>query len=370
MKNAKDEKYIKECFKLAQKGAGYVSPNPMVGCVIVKDGKIIGRGYHKQFGKAHAEVNALKRTKNNVKGATLYVNLEPCSYFGKTPPCTDLIISKDIKRVVVGTRDPNPLVNGNGIRKLRTAGIQVVEGILEAQAKQLNEYFHKYSIQKLPFVTLKMAQTLDGKIADYQGNSRWISNLETLRKVHELRAKYDAILVGANTVHKDDPELTVRLVKGRNPTRVVLDGSLSVSKKSRIFLTATENPTILFTSQKGYLKNLKKASFLTKIGVKIFVIKSKSTIISLKKVLTILAKNSITSILVEGGSEVVAQFIKNRLADKIIYTIAPKILGKGTPAISDKIRFPITNPFELHNVTLQQYGTDIMIECYIKNKKK
>ncbi|MDP2209288.1 MAG: bifunctional diaminohydroxyphosphoribosylaminopyrimidine deaminase/5-amino-6-(5-phosphoribosylamino)uracil reductase RibD [Bacteroidota bacterium] len=370
MKNAEDKKYLQECFKLAQKGAGYVSPNPLVGCVIVKDGKIIGRGYHKQFGKAHAEVNAFKRAKNNVKGATLYVNLEPCSYFGKTPPCTEVIISKGIKRVVVGTRDPNTLVNGAGIRKLRTAGIQVVEGILEPEAKQLNEFFHKYITQKLPFVTLKMAQTLDGKIADYQGNSRWISNLETRKKVHELRAKYDAILVGANTVHKDDPELTVRLVKGRNPIRVVLDGSLSVSKKSKIFLTATENPTLLFTSKKGYLKNLKKASFLKNMGVKIFVIKSKSTIISLKTVLNILAKNSIASILVEGGSEVVAQFIKNRFADKIIYTIAPKILGKGTPAISDKIRFPITNPFELQDVTFQQCGTDIMIEGYIKNREK
>ncbi|MDI6803924.1 MAG: bifunctional diaminohydroxyphosphoribosylaminopyrimidine deaminase/5-amino-6-(5-phosphoribosylamino)uracil reductase RibD [Bacteroidota bacterium] len=370
MKNAEDEKYLQECFKLAQKGAGYVSPNPLVGCVIVKDGKIIGRGYHKQFSKAHAEVNAFKQAKNSVKGATLYVNLEPCSYFGKTPPCSDLIISKGIKRVVVGTRDPNPLVNGDGIRKLRKSGIQVVEGLLESEAKQLNEFFHKYITQKLPFVTLKMAQTLDGKIADYKGNSRWISNFETRKKVHELRAKYDAILVGANTVRKDDPELTVRLVKGRNPIRVVLDGNLSVSKKSKIFLSAQEISTLLFTSQKGYLKNQNKASFLKNLGVKVFVIKSKSTIISIKTVLNILAKNSIASILVEGGSEVFAQFIKFRLADKIIYTIAPKILGKGTPAISDKIRFPITNPFELQDVTFQQCGTDMMIDGYIKKREK
>lgn len=370
MKNAEDEKYLQECFKLAQKGAGYVSPNPLVGCVIVKDGKIIGRGYHKQFGKAHAEVNAFKQTKKNIEGATLYVNLEPCTYFGKTPPCTDLIISKGIKKVVVGTRDPNPLVNGAGIRKLRKAGIQVVEGVLESEAARMNEFFHKYITQKLPFVTLKIAQTLDGKIADYQGNSRWISNFETRKIVHELRAKYDAILVGANTVRKDDPELTVRLVEGRNPIRVVLDGNLSVLKNSKIFLTANEVATFLFTSQIGYQKNLKKALSLKKMGVKIFVIKSKSTIISLKRVLKILAENSIASILVEGGSEVSAQFIKNRLADKIIYTIAPKILGKGTPAISDKIKFPITNPFELQDVAFQQCGTDMMIEGYIKNREK
>ncbi len=366
MKNAEDEKYLQECFKLAQKGAGYVSPNPLVGCIIVKNGKIIGSGYHKQYGKAHAEVNALEEAKNSVEGATLYVNLEPCIHFGKTPPCTDLIISKGIKKVVVGMRDPNPLVNGNGIRKLKAAGIEVVEGILESDAKKLNEFFNKHITQKLPFVTLKMAQTLDGKIADYQGNSRWISNYQTRKKVHELRAMYDAILVGANTVRKDDPELNVRLVKGRNPIRVVIDGKLSVSKKSKIILTANEIPTLIFTSEKGYLENQKKASFLNKMGVKIFVIKSKSTIISIRTVLKILAKNNVASILVEGGSVLFAQFLKNRLADKIIYTIAPKILGKGIPAVSDSIRFKITHPFELYDVTFQQFGTDMMMEGYIK----
>lgn len=367
MNNSEDEKYLLECFKLAQKGAGYVSPNPLVGCVIVKDGKIIGKGYHKQFGKAHAEANAIKQAAEKTEGATLYVNLEPCNYFGKTPPCTDLIISKGIKKVVIGTRDPNPLVNGKGIKKLKKEGIEVVEGVLETESKKLNEFFYKYITQKLPFVTLKIAQTLDGKIADYRGNSRWISNSETLKRVHELRSRYDAILVGANTVRKDNPELTVRLVKGRNPIRVVLDGNLSVSKKSKIFSTAKENPTLLFTSKKGYLKNLNKVIFLKKIGVKIFVIKSKSNIISLTTVLKILAKNQIASLLVEGGSEVLAQFIKNHLADKIILTVAPKILGNGIPAINDSIKFPISNPFELENVTYQQYGTDIMIEGYIKN---
>lgn len=370
MKKSESEKYLLECFKLAQKGAGYVSPNPLVGCVIVKNGKIIGKGYHKQFGKPHAEVNAFSQATDNVDGATLYVNLEPCSYFGKTPPCTDLIISKGIKKVVIGTRDPNPLVNGNGIRKLREAGIQVIEGVLETEAKQLNEFFNKYITQKLPFVTLKMAQTLDGKIADYQGNSRWISNPESLKKIHLLRSQYDAILVGANTIRKDNPQLTVRLVKGRNPIRIVLDGNLSVSKRSKIFSSAKENPILLFTSKKGYLKNLNKALYLKDIGVKIFVIKSKSNIISLTTILKILAKNNIASVLVEGGSEVIAQFIKNHLADKLIYTISPKILGKGTPAINDSIKFPIKKPFELNYVKFQQYGTDIMIEGYIKNREK
>lgn len=366
MKTSEAEKYLLECFRLAQRGSGYVSPNPLVGCVIVKNGKIIGRGYHKQFGKAHAEVNAFNQATENVDGATLYVNLEPCSYYGKTPPCTELIISKGIKKVVIGTRDPNPLVNGNGIQKLREAGIQVIEGVLENEAKQLNEFFNKYVTHKLPFVTLKIAQTIDGKIADYQGNSRWVSNSESLKKVHELRSQYDAILVGANTIRKDNPQLTVRLVKGRNPIRVVLDGNFSVSRRSKIFSGGQEQQTLLFTSRKGFLKNLDKALFLKNMGVKIFVIKSKSNIISLTTVLRILAKNNIASVLVEGGSEVIAQFIKKHLADKLIHIIAPKIFGKGTPAINDSIKFSIRKPFELRNVKFQQYGTDIMIESYIK----
>ncbi|MBI3192960.1 MAG: bifunctional diaminohydroxyphosphoribosylaminopyrimidine deaminase/5-amino-6-(5-phosphoribosylamino)uracil reductase RibD, partial [Ignavibacteriae bacterium] len=234
MKNF-DIKYIKQCLTLARKGAGSVSPNPMVGCVIVKNGKVIGTGYHQKFGEPHAEVHAINSAKESVNGATVYVNLEPCNYFGKTPPCTKLLIKSKIKRVVVGMLDPNLKVSGKGINQLQKAGIEVIAGVLEDEAKKLNEAFTKYIQTNRPFVTLKIAQTLDGKIADKNRKSQWITGAASLKYVHQLRVENDAVLVGAGTIKADDSLLTVREVEGRNPIRIIIDGNFNVSEDARIF---------------------------------------------------------------------------------------------------------------------------------------
>ena len=214
-----DESYIKLAIEIAKKGRGNVSPNPLVGCIIVKDERIIGAGYHEKYGENHAEINAINSAKESIEGSTLFVNLEPCSHQGLTPPCVDKIIENKIKRVVIGTLDMNPLVCGNGIKKLKAAGIDVKAGILENECTALNKFFFKHITKKIPYVTLKIAQTLDGKIADRKGDSKWISSLLSRRYVHELRSKYDAVLIGLGTVLKDNPSLTVRLTEGRNPRK-------------------------------------------------------------------------------------------------------------------------------------------------------
>lgn len=230
-----DESYIQLAIEIAKKGTGSVSPNPLVGCVIIKDNKIIGAGYHQKFGEEHAEINAINSSAESVEGSTLYVNLEPCSHHGKTPPCVDRIIKEKIKRVVIGTLDVNPLVSGNGVKALKKAGVDVKVGVLENECIELNKFFFKYITSKLPYVTLKAAQTLDGMIADKNKNSEWISSKESIKYVHWLRASYDAVLFGSDTAKIDNPKLTVRMVEGRNPYRVVLDSKLSLKTDLYLF---------------------------------------------------------------------------------------------------------------------------------------
>ena len=230
-----DESYIQLAIEIAKKGTGSVSPNPLVGCVIIKDNKIIGAGYHQKFGEEHAEINAINSSAESVEGSTLYVNLEPCSHHGKTPPCVDRIIKEKIKRVVIGTLDVNPLVSGNGVKALKKAGVDVKVGVLENECIELNKFFFKYITSKLPYVTLKAAQTLDGMIADKNKNSEWISSKESRKYVHWLRARYDAVLIGSDTAKIDNPKLTVRMVEGRNPYRVVLDSKLSLKTDLYLF---------------------------------------------------------------------------------------------------------------------------------------
>jgi diaminohydroxyphosphoribosylaminopyrimidine deaminase/5-amino-6-(5-phosphoribosylamino)uracil reductase len=249
-----DESYIKLTLELARKGRGNVSPNPMVGAVLVKDDKIIGAGYHEYFGGNHAEVNAISNSRTQLDGATLYVNLEPCSHFGKTPPCVDTIIQNKISRVVIGTLDMNPVVSGNGIRRLKEAGIDVRVGVLENECVSLNKFFFKHITQQLPYVTLKAAQTLDGKIADPKGDSKWITSLNARRYVHSLRSQYDAVLVGASTIRKDDPSLTVRFIEGRNPKRIVLDSGLRLSLNYSIFNNNMDSNLIVVASRKSASK--------------------------------------------------------------------------------------------------------------------
>ena len=268
-----DESYIQLTIEIAKKGEGNVSPNPLVGCVIIKDNRIIGAGYHQKFGEDHAEINAINSSAESLEGSTLYVNLEPCSHFGKTPPCVDRIIKEKIKRVVIGTLDINPLVSGNGVKALKKAGIEVKVGILEKECIELNKFFFKFITNMLPYVTLKAAQTLDGMIADKNNYSEWISSSESRKYVHWLRARYDAVLIGSETARIDNPKLTVRMVEGRNPYRVVLDSSLKLKSDLNLFKSNSDNKTIVITSEKNKSK-LKKINQLEKLGVKVLFAKS------------------------------------------------------------------------------------------------
>jgi diaminohydroxyphosphoribosylaminopyrimidine deaminase/5-amino-6-(5-phosphoribosylamino)uracil reductase len=349
-----DIKYIEQCFNIARKGLGHVSPNPLVGALLVKNGKIIGRGWHKKFGEAHAEVNAINNSTKNVAGATLYCNLEPCCHTNKkTPPCVPLIINSKIKRVVISNLDPNKEVNGKGVKQLREARIEVLTGMLEKEGSELNKVYFKYAQKKNPYVTLKIAQSLDGKISEAKNKQTWLTGKESIQYVHKLRSEYDAILVGANTIKVDNPLLTVREVKGRNPIRIVIDGKLSIPHSSRVLDNNEPEKTWIFTSQKSNLRKLKQ---LENKGVKIFSIKpATDKKINIKSVLTILAKNKITSVLVEGGQEIFSQFFNQKLFDEMIILQNPKILGKGPSS------FNSTDLKKLHMREIKQLGADLRI---------
>lgn len=360
-----DEFYMQKCFELARRGASYVSPNPMVGAVIVKKGKILGVGYHKKFGDAHAEINAIRNAKGNLRGAKLYVNLEPCCYYGKTHPCTETIIKAGFQKVVVGTTDPNPLVRGKGIKQLRKAGIKVHVGVLQEQSKQLNETFLKYITTKIPFVTLKIAQTLNGKIASFHNKPRWITSKESRRLVHQLRAEHDAVLVGANTVRVDNPELTVRLVKGHNPIRILLDGNLSVPLRAKLFSDHFRQQTVVFAANRNLKFKKNKLQQLRKRGVKmVFLQSDPNGLLKLKSVLRELGKMNISSILVEGGQHIFTSFLTQYLVDKLLIFIAPKIFTNGLPALGMSSLKRFENVIELSNAKVFQVGKDILIESY------
>ncbi len=357
-----DESYIKLTLELAKKGIGKVSPNPLVGCVVIKDERIIGAGYHEKFGGNHAEVNAINSARENLEGATLYINLEPCSHYGKTPPCVDKIIEKKFKRVVIGTLDMNPVISGTGIKKLKAAGIEVKVGLLEKECIDLNKFFFKYITKKLPYVTLKAAQTIDGKIADAAGNSKWISSAASRRHVHSLRAKYDAVLIGSGTVKSDDPSLTVRLTEGRNPKRIILDSKLELSPNHKIFSINSDRNLIVVTSRKNIDKK-RRIKKINSFGAKIIFAKENSNgKINLRSALTELSKIQIASVLVEGGCEVYTSFLKENLYDNIILFIAPKILGSGLPLVNSFGKSTIKNTLKVKFVNIETLDDDLCVE--------
>ena len=355
-----------ECLRLARRGKGYVSPNPLVGSVIVKDGRDIGRGYHKKFGRAHAEMNALQEAGRKARGATLYVNLEPCTHYGKTPPCTDAIVEAGIRRVVVGMIDPNPLVKGRGVRSLISAGVKVHVGALADECQTLNEFFAKKMTTGLPFVTVKVAQTLDGKIALPNRRSQWITSEESRRHVHQLRSEYDAVLIGANTATLDDPRLTVRLVRGRNPKRVLLDGNLSTPLSSHLFSDAGRSRTIVVVRRAGTKEIERKKRILQHRGVQIVEITgNRAGTIHLRTVLKSLVDHNILSVLVEGGQQVFTQFLEQRLVDRMLIFVAPKIYGSvGVPGFG---RMRGAGSFSLSSV--ERIGEDVLIRCDIQKRK-
>jgi diaminohydroxyphosphoribosylaminopyrimidine deaminase/5-amino-6-(5-phosphoribosylamino)uracil reductase len=358
--NTLDVKYMKQGLRLARRGLGKVSPNPMVGAVIVKGGRIIGQGYHRLFGGDHAEVNALQNATEDVNGATLYVTLEPCRHWGKTPPCTDAIIKSKIGKVVVGMMDPYPEMRGKSIEILKQQGIETITGVLEKECQALNEVYLKYTTNGLPFVTVKWAQTLDGRIATAQGRSRWISSPESLKLAHKLRAQHDAILAGVGTVLADNPELTTRLVKGRNPTRVILDSKLRISLDAKV-LTEQEKARTLVAAATAADKE--KLAALKKMGIEVLIAPPDAEDrIDLRQLLKTLAQRQISSVLVEGGAETITSFLRLDLADKIIAIIAPKIMGKGTDTIGELDITDVSKALKLSFTRVYRSGEDIVVE--------
>jgi diaminohydroxyphosphoribosylaminopyrimidine deaminase / 5-amino-6-(5-phosphoribosylamino)uracil reductase len=359
-----DKELMRHCLELAKQGSGRISPNPMVGCVIVQGKRIVGEGFHKQFGGAHAEIYALLQAKEKAKDAALYVNLEPCVHFGKTPPCVDAIIQSGISKVITATEDPNPLVSGKGISRLREAGIHVRTGLLQKEAEILNEKFFKYMKTDLPYVGVKLAQTLDARITDIKGKSKWITSELARKEVHRLRAEYDAILIGAKSVRKDNPELTVRAVKGRNPIRIVIDGRLSLPISRKIFNTS-DAPTWVLTTSNAFKVNRRKVLLLASQGVRVF---DMGTLLKIKEktVLQTLSQEGISSVLIEGGTQTISGFINQSLVDKMHLFIAPKILGGGLEAFKFNAPRSLANSIHLKDMNISLIGADILIEAKFK----
>lgn len=359
-----DEVYMRMALELARKGKGWTTPNPLVGAVIVKGGRIIGQGYHQKYGQPHAEVNAIASAKEDVTGATLYVTLEPCSHFGKTPPCSDLLIDKNIKRVVVGTLDPNPLVAGKGIERLRNNGIEVVTGVLEEESQKLNEIFIKYIVTKEPFVVMKNAMSLDGKIATVTGESQWISGESSRKQVHSLRHELAGIMVGIETIIKDDPQLTSRTLNSRNPIRIVVDSQLRIPIASKVLTQQDKAKTIVATTKRA---NNEKLDTLKQMGIEVIVIKVKCERVDLRELMKVIGAKGIDSILLEGGANLNFSALEEGIVDKIQSYIAPKIIGgkEAKTAVEGAGIQLLKNAFKIDRMTPVMIGEDLFVEGYI-----
>ncbi|OLN33614.1 bifunctional diaminohydroxyphosphoribosylaminopyrimidine deaminase/5-amino-6-(5-phosphoribosylamino)uracil reductase RibD [Desulfosporosinus metallidurans] len=327
--NFNDEKYMRRALELAEKARGRTSPNPLVGCVIVNDEQVVGEGYHLKAGTPHAEVHALAAAGDLARGATAYVTLEPCSHFGRTPPCSDALISAEIKRVVVAMKDPNPLVAGRGIDRLRKSGIQVDVGLLLPEASTMNEVFIKAITTELPFVVYKTAMTLDGKIATETGNSRWVSNEESRHYAHQLRDRYDVILVGSETVIQDNPALTCRLPVGKDPIRLVVDGQLRLPENAQVLTASAHSPCIIATTQAASAVKVERLKRLDQVEIWQY---NSPRHVPLEKLLRDLVCRGWTSVLLEGGGGLAGSLIQEQLVDKLDLFIAPKLVGGNGPS--------------------------------------
>ena len=352
------KKYMDLAIKLAEKGKGYVSPNPLVGCVIIKRGKIVGRGYHKKYGDAHAEINALKTAGKKAVNSTMYVNIEPCSHWGKTSPCTEKIVEAGVREVVVGMEDPNPLVDG--YKELKFRGLKTRIGILRDRAKKLNEFYIKYMKTKRPFVILKLAMTLDGKIATSTGHSKYITSRAARKYVHQLRNNVDAVMVGLNTIKRDNPQLDSRLVKGKNPLKIIVDSKLNISEKSKVFKDPRK--VIIATTKKAPKKKIDK---LQHKGVRVLVLKPKRGLVDLKDLMKELGKSEIASVMIEGGAELSGSAIKERLIDKLLMFTAPKIIGNGLDPIKNLGIKSVSKAIKLKNISTKKIGKDFLVEGYL-----
>lgn len=360
-----DERYMWMALDLARRSCGKTNPNPMVGAVIVKGGEVVGTGFHKKAGDQHAEVVALLEAGDRARHATLFTNLEPCSHQGRTPPCTEAILQAGIRRVVLATVDPNPLISGRGIRKLKEAGIKVKVGVLEEKARRLNEIFFKYITTKTPFVMVKAAMSLDGKIATTTGESRWISGEKSRKFAHQLRAASDGIMVGINTILRDDPLLTVRLdgKKAANPVRIIVDSRGRMPLSSKVVKTARETKTILATTT---LVSSEKLKTYQEAGVEVLILPLQGEQVNLQELMLALGKKEISALLVEGGGTLNYSLLNENLIDKVYFFIAPFLLGgenAPTPVGGAGV-CELKESWKVQDLELKQLDNDLLIIGY------
>ena len=358
MADSKDREYMKRAIELAAKGEGWVHPNPLVGAVIVKDGKVIGEGYHEKFGELHAERNAIASLSESAEGATIYVTLEPCCHHGKTPPCTDAIIENKIARVVIGSRDPNPLVAGQGAEILRNAGITVEEDFMRYECDRLNPVFFHYITTGKPYVIMKYAMTADGKIATKTGASKWISGEESREEVHRMRHACMGIMAGIGTVKADDPMLNCRIENGRDPVRIICDSRLSISPDTQIVKTAKDIETIIVCAE----ENAEKAAALKEKGAEVLNLPGADGRPDLARLMDILGERGVDSVLIEGGGTLNENALKAGIVDEVRAFVAPKLFG-GTaksPVMGEGVETP-DQAYGLEMIDLKQTGEDLMI---------
>ena len=359
-------RFMKIALREARKGLGRTSPNPAVGAVIEKEGKILAKGYHRAAGLPHAEIEALNKLNGYAPDATLYVTLEPCNHYGKTPPCTEAIIRSGIKRVVIGMKDPNPHVKGGGADFLRKNGIEVIEGVLEQECQQLNAHFIKFVKTGLPYVVIKVAMTLDGWIATRTGHSKWITNERSRQFVHRLRDTTDAILVGIRTIMVDNPMLTTRLKnrRGKDPVRVIIDPHLKIKRDANV-IVSDPSKTIIVVG-KGVVSKHKIREFKEKTGVSIIESPVRDGNIDLKSLLFSLAKKDITHLLVEGGAKTIGSFLKEKVVDKLYIFLAPKLIGgdDAVPMAYGRGMDRIDKAINIKDIKIRRFLDDILIEGY------
>lgn len=359
-----DTKYMKRALTLAKKGLGKTSPNPAVGCVIVKNGTIVGEGWHKRAGGHHAEVHALEMAGDMAQGADVYVTLEPCSHTGKTPPCSDALIKAGVKRVVAAMSDPNPQVNGGGLQALQQAGIETLCGVLEKECRAINGPFLKSITTGTPYVTYKCAMTLDGKIASVTGDSRWISGEASRKIVHRMRAANDAIMVGVDTIIADNPQLTVRHVKGRDPLRIIVDSRLRTPESVAVLSGALAEGTMIATTE----TNPKVHARYLKSGARILVCRSENGKVDLNDLWNKLGDLGIHTLLLEGGSRLAGEALKLGLIDQCSFFYAPKVIGSdGFSSFTITGVTDMAHAIKFRDLSMRRIGTDIMVTAYPEN---
>ena len=356
-----DERYMQKALELAQRGRGRVEPNPMVGALVVKDGNVLAEGWHECFGGPHAEVVALERAGTQARGATLYVTLEPCAHQGKTPPCVEKIIGSGVKKVVFPLIDPNPLTSGKGRQGLLEAGVEVMEGVLEKEARRLNAPFFKLMTTGMPYVIAKWAMSLDGKTATYTGDSRWVSSKESREHVHKVRSQVDAVIVGINTVLRDDPLLTSRIPGGRNPKRIVLDSQARIPMDCKLLKSLAESEVIIATTPSAPGERVET---LRKAGCGVVLLEGDEQGVNPVEFLKVLGQWKFTNVLLEGGGSLTASFFEKGLVDRVMVFISPKIIGgvEAKTPVGGKGVASIEESLKLKEIQVTRFSEDILIE--------